>query len=61
MIAWISARIMVQTLSETHPGKLDIDLDGAANTAAGWKIGLKNENHFLLPICLGDGASVSQH
>jgi len=27
------ARIMVQTLSETHPGKLDIDLDGAANTA----------------------------
>jgi predicted glycosyltransferase len=33
------ARIMVQTLSETHPGKLDIDLDGAANTARwleGW-------------------------
>ena len=27
------ARIMVQTLSEAHPGKLDIDLDGAANTA----------------------------
>jgi predicted glycosyltransferase len=26
------ARIMVQTLSEMHPGKLDIDLDGAANT-----------------------------
>jgi predicted glycosyltransferase len=33
------ARIMVQTLSETHPGKLDIDLDGAAHTALwleGW-------------------------
>ena len=27
------ARIMAQTLSEMHPGKLDIDLDGAANTA----------------------------
>ena len=27
------ARIMVQTFSEAHPGKLDIDLDGAANTA----------------------------
>ena len=27
------ARIMAQTLSEAHPGKLDIDLDGAANTA----------------------------
>jgi predicted glycosyltransferase len=26
------ARIMVQTLSEEHPGKLDIDLNGAANT-----------------------------
>lgn len=27
------AQIMVQTLSEAHPGELDIDLDGAANTA----------------------------
>ena len=27
------ARIMGQILSEAHPGKLDIDLDGAANTA----------------------------
>ena len=27
------SRIMLQTLSEAHPGKLDIDLDGAANTA----------------------------
>ena len=27
------ARIMAQTLSEMHPGKLDIDLEGAANTA----------------------------
>ena len=27
------ARIIVQTLSEMHPGKLDIDLEGAANTA----------------------------
>ncbi len=27
------AQILTQTLSEPHPGKLDIDLDGAANTA----------------------------
>jgi predicted glycosyltransferase len=27
------ARIMVQALAEMHPGKLDIDLDGAVNTA----------------------------
>jgi len=27
------ARIIMQSLSEKHPGKLDIDLDGAANTA----------------------------
>jgi predicted glycosyltransferase len=27
------ADILVQTLSEPHPGKLDIDLDGAAHTA----------------------------
>ena len=27
------AEIMKQTLSEPHPGKLDIDLEGAANTA----------------------------
>ena len=33
------SRIMEQTLSEVHPGKLDIDLNGAANTARwleGW-------------------------
>jgi predicted glycosyltransferase len=27
------ARIIMQTLSEMHPGKLDINLEGAANTA----------------------------
>ena len=27
------SRIMLEALSEPHPGKLDIDLDGAANTA----------------------------
>jgi predicted glycosyltransferase len=27
------ADILTQTLSEPHPGKLDINLDGAANTA----------------------------
>jgi len=27
------AEILAQTLAEPHPGKLDIDLDGAANTA----------------------------
>lgn len=27
------ARIIMQSLSEKHPGKLDINLDGAANTA----------------------------
>lgn len=27
------ADILAQSLSETHPGKLDINLDGAANTA----------------------------
>jgi predicted glycosyltransferase len=33
------AEILAQTLSEPHPGKLDIDLDGAAKTARwleGW-------------------------
>jgi predicted glycosyltransferase len=33
------ADILAQTLSEPHPGKLDIDLDGAAHTARwleGW-------------------------
>jgi predicted glycosyltransferase len=40
------ARIMVQALSETHPGKLDIDLDGAATTARWLEDWFAERNNF---------------
>ncbi len=40
------ARIMAQALSETHPGKLDIDLDGAANTARWLENWFAERNNF---------------
>jgi len=40
------ARIIMQSLSEKHPGKLDIDLDGAANTARWLEDWFAERNNF---------------